>query len=214
MTDRIDQYLEGRIDRDALNPDERADADAASHAIDVARTFLAQRCTPDVVASVMERVGASQPLPRTEHDSLVRRIAAAIWQPRQLSIRPVYAALAIAVCVALLWALPRQRGPVAEPPAGVSATARVFVQFRLENVDASRVQLAGSFTNWQPRYELHQSAPGVWTTMVPLGEGVHDYAFVVDGQRWIADPYAAQISDGFGGTNSRMTLLLSEAPRL
>ena len=33
------------------------------------------------------------------------------------------------------------------------AEAQMFVQFRLDAA-ASRVQLAGSFTNWEPRYEL------------------------------------------------------------
>jgi 1,4-alpha-glucan branching enzyme len=89
----------------------------------------------------------------------------------------------------------------------------VFVQFRLD-ASASRVQLAGSFTNWEPRYDLRQSAPGIWTITVPLTQGVHDYAFVVDGQRWIPDPYAPQIGDGFGGTNSRLALMSPPTPQL
>lgn len=42
---------------------------------------------------------------------------------------------------------------------------------------------------------------------LPITPGVHDYAFVVDGERWVADPYAPGIDDGFGGRNSRLTLL-------
>jgi hypothetical protein len=38
--------------------------------------------------------------------------------------------------------------------------------------------------------------------------------FVVDGQRWIADPYASQVDDGFGGVNSRISLVPPDAPRL
>jgi 1,4-alpha-glucan branching enzyme len=87
------------------------------------------------------------------------------------------------------------------------------VQFHLETA-AMRVQLAGSFTNWEPRYELRQSAPGIWTITVPLTEGVHDYAFVVDGQQWVPDPHAPQIGDGFGGTNSRLALLHPDTPEL
>jgi hypothetical protein len=41
---------------------------------------------------------------------------------------------------------------------------------------------------------------------VPLRPGVHDYAFVVDGERWVADPNAPQVDDSFGGTNSRISL--------
>jgi 1,4-alpha-glucan branching enzyme len=76
------------------------------------------------------------------------------------------------------------------------------------------VQLAGSFTNWEPRYELRQAAPGIWTITVPLTQGVHDYAFVVDGEQWVADPYAPQIGDGFGGTNNRLALLSPDTPTL
>jgi 1,4-alpha-glucan branching enzyme len=94
-----------------------------------------------------------------------------------------------------------------------SADPRLFVQFRLQ-AEASNVRLAGSFTNWEPAYELHQMAPGVWTITVPLSQGVHDYAFVVDGQQWMPDPYAPRINDGFGGTNSRLTLLLPDTPRI
>lgn len=87
------------------------------------------------------------------------------------------------------------------------------MQFRLE-ADATQVQLAGSFTNWALSYELHQIAHGVWTVTVPLTPGVHDYAFVLDGQRWVADPYAPHVDDGFGGMNSRLTLLFREASNL
>ena len=52
------------------------------------------------------------------------------------------------------------------------------------------------------------------TITVPLTQGVHDYAFVVDGQQWVPDPYAPQINDGFGGTNSRLALLPPDAPQL
>jgi 1,4-alpha-glucan branching enzyme len=81
------------------------------------------------------------------------------------------------------------------------------VQFRLEASGARHVSLAGTFTNWKPVYELHETAPGLWAITLPLPAGVHDYSFVVDGMRWIPDPYAPQIQDGFGGTSSRLALM-------
>ena len=211
MADRIDEFLEGRIDGNALTRDERQHADAVMRAIHQSRTFLAERSAPDVTAQVMARI-ASAGSPATErHPTVLGRLAAMLWTPRLLSVRPAYAVLALAAGVALVWLTAFDRGPLPAPTA--NAAPRVFVQFRLEASNAMRVQLAGSFTNWQPRYELHQSSPGVWTTLVPLTEGVHDYAFVVDGQQWVADPYSAQISDGFGGTNSRVTLLVPDTPR-
>src|SRR5437660_319363 len=35
-----------------------------------------------------------------------------------------------------------------------------------------------------------------------LAVGQHQYAFVVDGQRWVADPGAPAVDDGFGRRNS------------
>jgi hypothetical protein len=75
------------------------------------------------------------------------------------------------------------------------------------------VRLAGTFTNWEPRFELREAAPGVWTAMLPVPLGVHDYAFLVDGRLWYADPYAPQVSDGFGGRNSRLALVLADGPQ-
>jgi 1,4-alpha-glucan branching enzyme len=89
----------------------------------------------------------------------------------------------------------------------VPSPSKVLVQFRLDAPAAHTVTLAGDFTKWQPKYELTRSAPGVWTIVVPLDPGVHDYAFVVDGNLWTPDPMAPAIADGFGGLNSRVAVL-------
>jgi 1,4-alpha-glucan branching enzyme len=82
-----------------------------------------------------------------------------------------------------------------------------FVQFQLHAPDAEGVRLAGTFTDWQPMHELHQVFPGVWTVILPLSAGVHDYAFLVNGGDWVADPYVPVVQDGFGGQANRMALL-------
>ena len=83
----------------------------------------------------------------------------------------------------------------------------VYVQFRLESPQAQQVALAGTFTGWQPTLQLEETEPGVWSALVPLKPGVHDYVFVVDGERWVPDPHAPQqVDDSFGGTNSRISL--------
>jgi 1,4-alpha-glucan branching enzyme len=160
----------------------------------------------------MSRIQELEPLP-LRHGRL-RRLALFLWGPRQVTVRPVFALGAVAAMF-LLVVLPYMGEEPAEPTqvAERPAEPQMFVQFRLEAA-ASRVQLAGSFTNWEPRYELRQSAPGVWTITVPLLQGVHDYAFVIDGNQWVPDPYAPQIGDGFGGTNSRLALLSPDMPQL
>lgn len=139
------------------------------------------------------------------------QLAALVWVPRQVAVRPLYVALAACALFVLPWiATTRLQAPPERVASADVHAPPVFVQFRLQT-DASRVQLAGSFTNWEPRYDLQQAGPGVWSVTVPLDDGVHDYAFIVDGQEWRADPYAPHVSDGFGGTNSRLTLVRPEA---
>ena len=185
-------------------------SDQIDQAIQETREFLAARRAPDLTAAVMSRIADMPPLPSQRRRGLFRRLVQMLWAPREFSIRPAYA-LAAAACVAvvLLVSVRQLRSGVPQIATAVD-DPQVFVQFRLDT-PASRVQLAGTFTNWQPRYDLRESAPGIWTITVPLKQGVHDYSFVVDGQRWVPDPSAPQIGDGFGGTNSRLALL---PPRL
>ena len=188
--------------------------DQIDRAIHETRELLAARPAPDVTAAVMSRIANVDPLPRARRAGALKRLAQRLWAPQWISIRPAFA-LAAAASVVLLLLVPYAR---LAPQAGLQADRgpadpQVFVQFRLD-APASRVQLAGTFTNWEPRFDLRQSAPGIWTITVPLTQGVHDYAFVVDGKRWIPDPYAPHIDDGFGGTNSRLALMSPVAPQL
>lgn len=175
------------------------------------RAFLAARPAPDFRAAVMSRIEHFEPAQPAQRPGLIERLGRLLWLPREVSIRPAFALAGAAAVAALVAVLPSRE---VTPQASIDeADPHVFVQFHLETA-AMRVQLAGSFTNWQPRYDLRQSAPGVWTITVPLTQGVHDYAFVVDGQQWVPDPHAPQIGDGFGGTNSRLALLHADTPEL
>ena len=185
--------------------------DQVDRAADEIRTFLAARPAPDVRAAVMGRIETLEPFAFTPRAALLRRVAAFLWTPREVSVRPAFALPAAAAVVVLL--LGRYVAPTERPEVGRGAVPHVFVQFRLDAM-ASRVQLAGSFTNWEARYDLRQSVPGTWTITIPLTQGVHDYAFIVDGKQWVADPQAPQIGDGFGGTNSRLALLPPDMPQL
>jgi hypothetical protein len=215
MTERIDQYLDGRLDPANLTPDERLAAEAAERAIEQTRAYMGATSSPDLTARVMREIEALPVRHNKALESAFARLVNTWWTPRRVEfvLRPAYvvsAAMAVVLVVFLSYGWGTRTVPAV---ASVSAEPRLFVQFRLEAPDASNVQLAGSFTNWQPRYELHQAAPGVWTITVPLSLGVHDYAFVVDGQRWVADPYAQHVDDGFGGLNSRIALLPPDTSR-
>ena len=97
---------------------------------------------------------------------------------------------------------------VAPATASVGATAgRDTVQVvRVVFVDpsAKHVELVGDFNEWSKGTTQlsHSGAPGVWTVSVPLSPGRHEYAFIINGSRWVADPFAPKSSDDFGTESS------------
>jgi hypothetical protein len=165
------------------------------------------RPVPDLAPAVMARV-AGIPLPT--RTSRVAHLADWLWAPRPMSMqwRPAYG---FAVIALLAMAPLMKRG--AETPLQTAAAQQVLVQFRLDAPSAQQVQLAGNFTNWKAAIPMRRTAGGVWTVVLPLEPGVHNYAFVVDGKQWVADPMAPAVSDGFGGLNSQLAVLTPDQGR-
>jgi hypothetical protein len=79
-----------------------------------------------------------------------------------------------------------------------------LVRFVFVDSGASTVALVGDFNEWtRGATELKPSgAPGVWSVSVALPPGRHEYAFIVNGSRWVADPLALKSSDDFGTESS------------
>jgi hypothetical protein len=138
------------------------------------------------------------------------------WWRKELVVRvsPV-AAMALAAGISMFVALSalaigsrvwsRSTG---SPPARVAASTRTdtvnVVRFVFADPSAKSVELVGDFNEWtKGATNLKPSgAPGVWTVSVPLHSGRHEYAFIVNGTRWIADPLATKSSDDFGTESS------------
>ena len=186
------------------------DSQAVDRAVAATREYLASRPAPDLTADVMRRIAAAPPPRRRTPRAVLSRAIDVVWTSRRVTFqfRPAYAAAAALLILIAAWPMRSAEGP---ERAATARPPEVLVQFRLEAEDASDVSLAGSFSDWQPSYQLHQTAPGLWSITLPLTPGVHDYAFVVDGTRWVADPYAPQVDDGFGGANSRIVLVTTGA---
>ncbi len=84
-------------------------------------------------------------------------------------------------------------------------SAPVPVQFVFEAGSARRVSLVGDFNAWSADSARMERAPdgGAWTVTVWMTPGRHVYAFVVDGERWVADPRAPAAPDAdFGRPGS------------
>ena len=89
--------------------------------------------------------------------------------------------------------------------AGRAATPEsVLVRFEVYAPAAKQVGLAGTFNQWDQSATpmVRAGKAGVWTVTLTLPTGQHQYAFVVDGRRWVTDPAAPAVDDGFGRRNS------------
>jgi len=185
----VKQLLDGDITLADLPPALRAEGDEAL------RLLAAVDRSPVQLAAVSRRVMRA----------VASRPARSVWRgvvkPRELRLRfrPWLLAPALAIAAALIGFL---RTPTAAP------TSLVTVRFVLVAPDAREVSLAGTFNQWDAHATpLIRSGPtGVWTATLTLPAGQHQYAFVVDGVRWVADPGAPAVNDGFGRRNSVLTL--------
>ena len=209
--DRVHSCMDGGAPRYALTPAEEAELAELEEAADVVSDWVRAAPVPDLSARVMlalpEESPAPSPSPAAAVAAAVRRALRWVWAPHAVTVRPAYAfGAALVLALAVLGMPDASPRPEAVPAASPAASARLYVQFRLDAPEASHVAIAGSFTRWEPRHEMREVSPGVWVAVVPLEPGIHDYQYVVDGEEWVPDPVARPVDDGFGGTNSRLYL--------
>lgn len=164
-----------------------------------------ERVMSAVRAEVRERAAESRIMP----DAARRG-----WWKRgwtfQLTPISALAAAAVIVLVALLGARAGSKHHDATPAVASAPHDTVYmVRFVLLAPDARSVALVGDFNNWNRA--TTSLAPtgkdGTWTASVALPPGRHEYAFVVDGEHWMADPHATvTIQDDFGTASSIVTV--------
>jgi hypothetical protein len=86
---------------------------------------------------------------------------------------------------------------------------QIAFRFELHAPEAHRVELLGTFNDWQAGDIVltGPDASGHWTANVELPAGRYEYIFLVDGERWVADPKAeTHRPDGFGRENTVITV--------
>lgn len=212
MNARVQQALDGDIGRETLTADERAELSAAESALGAVLRAIPVEPLPGLSSAVLQQIRsrrnsslAPAPLPRRRPTA---SFAEWLWRPRAVSIgwRPAYALAAAVVLAVVITANALRPGRTLLPGA-----QQVLTQFVLSAPDAKNVALAGDFTGWQPAFTMTRTEPGVWTVVIPLDPGIHQYSFVVDGERWIPDPAAPAVNDGFGGVNSRIAVLTPDS---
>ena len=84
----------------------------------------------------------------------------------------------------------------------------IGVRFAVMAAGAARVSLVGDFNGWDPdATPLRLASDGrTWVAMLPMREGRHTYAFVIDGEV-VADPSAPRAADDDFGTPSSLMLV-------
>ena len=107
---------------------------------------------------------------------------------------------------------------VASVPVAVARTDTVrivrndtvhVVRFLFVDPTARSVALVGDFNGWNKKATAlaRGTGKGAWSASVPMGPGRHEYAYLVDGKRWILDPLAAVKRDEFGTETSVVAAL-------
>lgn len=133
---------------------------------------------------------------------------------RTYAVSP-FAGLALAAGIAVVAAMSTLavagRGA---PAAGTIAAAHDTVQlvrFVFADSSARSVSLVGDFNGWaRGKTPLHATArAGVWSVSIPLAPGRHEYAFIVNGKHWVADPLSPDNRDDFGTESSVLMLAAS-----
>jgi hypothetical protein len=122
-----------------------------------------------------------------------------------LRLAPVAALLVVVIVVGILAVSNRRDAPRVQ----TQGEHRVPVVFQLNLAEAQTVSVIGTFNGWKGKgYELQfDREKKVWSLLVPLPEGRYEYAFLVNGEKIIADPDSPFYQeDGFGNQNSILIL--------
>jgi hypothetical protein len=154
---------------------------------------------------------ASEPAPEGLSDRVWARVSAASGRelakrraaagsarsPRRRALRLLPAAAALAIAAAGGYLVAREERQV------------VTVRLSIDAPGAREVSVVGDWNGWSPeKNRLVDRGNGVWEGTVRLHRlREYRYQFLVDGERWVADPQAPlSIDDGFGGRSSVLQL--------
>ncbi|GAA5520816.1 hypothetical protein LQ318_03690 [Aliifodinibius salicampi] len=170
-----------------------------------------------VMEQVVQKGEASSP-------GLLERLKAwyrDLWVPREIQWRPVYA-FAVAMLILLSLSYPLYMVQNMERSSETLASEEitnlndsvqqvasegdeVMLRFVYIDEEANSVAVAGDFSDWEPVEMTKQEVNGeqVWTGLVSMPRGEHNYMFVKNNEQWVTDPLATvHRDDGFGNKNA------------
>ena len=150
---------------------------------------------------LVEAIRADRPIEQLEPRT---RVFGPTWWRTPVTVRlSPLAGLALAASVAAAVALPslatRSARPSASPAVAETVHDTVNVVRFVFVGEARSVSLVGDFNGWRAEATPLAQANGqsAWVVSLPLQRGRHEYAFIVDGKTWVADPFAPASADEF-----------------
>ncbi|MBT8404503.1 MAG: glycoside hydrolase family 13 [Gemmatimonadetes bacterium] len=198
MNDDLHAWLDGEVDGRGLDDETRREAELWDRITASLRRDVPGPAPAWIETRVMAEIRAKAPEGR--------RGGRLTWllRPRTVRLSPLALAGGLTlVLVAASWPWLGLPGPWATPTPGPAA-AQVYVQFMLQAPDARSVAVSGDFNQWAGDAVMEDAdGDGIWSLRIPMEPGLHEYMFVIDGERWITDPLAERYADdGFGNRNA------------
>lgn len=211
-----------------MSPRERARrfVDGELDAIERARTLADAERDPALARELATARAAIEALatlepPEPPSDLVNRAVLRAVQrraaEPRRWSLpRASWTALftvgAGALLLGLWIARPTSQPAVAEPAPSAAAdsadrmeASETLVRLVIPAEGARSVAVAGDFNDWRTDDLLLEDpeGDGVFVGTLRVAPGSYAYMFVIDGERWVTDPYAVNHrDDGFGNRNA------------
>jgi len=201
MDPRLQEALDGERDPATL-PDGLREAYTR---LTGAAELLREPPAVSVADRVMAQIRREAAVPVVSTAGAARRLARWFARPRAvtLRLRPAWT-LALAAALAAVVLVPFREGVTPSAEEGIA-------QFVGHFPGARSVEVVGSFNDWR-RGALalrDEDNDGIWHGAVVLPAGQHEYMFVVDGERWVADPLAGRyVDDGFGAGRQNALLIV------
>jgi hypothetical protein len=192
---------------DITHDHDDAFADRVAHALRASERFDDEFESSLVAAIHSDRSIRAKPVPRG------RPLTPSWWRtPRTVRLSPLagFAFAASLAAVASLATLGAASSPRSALTVAVAPPARdtlTIVRFVFVG-EAKTVSLVGDFNRWSADATPLSvtGSNGTWTASVPVPNGRHEYAFIIDGKRWVVDPFAPTSSDEFGTRSAVITV--------
>jgi len=222
--DLSDDEVRAALHRIADNPEARSLLQFELRMTRDLATSRAPEPAPDFAANTVEQLNEAESSPPAFHTRLHDWWRAVTRPLVTIPVRPAYVIGVVLLLIGawLAWPTPSSKpAPVASSqqrgttPRQVATTSSapssqmVWTRFVYTDNNADSVAVAGDFSQWKPIPLSPRTVNGrtVWTGLVPVSRGEHEYQFVIDGERWVTDPLAPVTEDdGFGAENAVLKL--------